>query len=155
VAAVARTLLRREHTGDGDLEAVALPLAEAAREIDDVLVAELAERLRRECRAGPGRAVDDERAALVGHETLDPLLEPSAARVDGARDVPLVPFVGLAHVHEQGGVPALQALVRVDARDLVDLVLHACEQLSVTGHYFPNYSGVLPQDAKRPLESRG
>jgi len=41
--------------------------------------------------------------------------------------------------------------VRVEARDLVDLVLHACEQLSVPGHYFPNYSGGFLRGSKRPL----
>ena len=44
---------------------------------------------------------------------------------------------------KSGRVRALVALVRVEGRDLVDLVLHPCEQLSVPGHYFPNYSGGL------------
>ena len=81
---------------------------------------------------------------MSGHEALDPLLQSSATRVDRAGDVPFLPLVGLADVHEERGVRALVALVRVEGRDLVDLVLHPCEQLSVPGHYFPNYSGGFP-----------
>ena len=46
--------------------------------------------------------------------------------------------------------------LRLDRGDLVDLLLHAREQLSVPGHYFPNYSGVVPGAASgsRGLSSR-
>ena len=141
VPAVARALLRGEHARDGHVEAVPLPVDEAAREVDDALVAELAERLRGECRPRSGRAVHDERAALVRHEALDALLESTAARViQGSRDVPFLPLVGLADVDEERVLRRLEALVRLDRRDLVDLVLHLCEQLPVRRHYFRNYS---------------
>ncbi len=140
VAAVAGALLGREDARDRDVEAVALPVGEAAGEVDDVHVAELLEHLRGEGRARAGRAVDDERASLVGHEALDPLLEAAAARVDRAGDVPLVPLVRLADVDEERPVRRLEALVRLDGGDLVDLALDLCQQLAVRRHYFRNYS---------------
>ena len=140
VPAVARALLRGEDARDRDLEAVPLPVAEPASEVDDALVAELAQGLRSERGAGARRAVDDERPRLVGDEALDALLEPAAARVQGARDVPLLPLVRLADVDEERRVGAAEELVRVDGGDLVDLGAHAPEELPVAGHYFPNYS---------------
>ncbi len=114
VAAVARALLRGEDARDRDLEAVPLPVAEPAREVDDALVAELAQGLGRERRAGARGAVDDERPRLVGDEALDALLEPPAARVQGAGDVALLPLVRLADVDEERRVGAAEELVRVD-----------------------------------------
>ena len=147
VPAVARALLAGEDARDRHVEAVPLPVAEAAGEVDDVLVAELAERLRGEGRARAGGAVDDELARLVGDEALDPLLEPAASRVDRARDVAFLPLVRLAHVDEERGVGRREALVRLDRGDLVDLRLDSCEQVAVASHYFPNYSG---GPARRP-----
>jgi hypothetical protein len=63
--------------------------------------------------------------------------------------VALLPLVRFADVDEERGFGRLVALVRFEGRDLVDLVLHACEQLSVTGHYFPNYSGRSPAGRTR------
>ncbi len=141
--AVARALLGREGARDRDLEPVPLPLREAAGEVDDVLVAQFGERLGRESGARPGGAVDDEGVPLVGYEALDALLEPPAARVDRTGDVAFVPLVRLADVDEERCVRAGMPLLRFDGRDLVDLVLHAREELSVASHYFPNYSGVV------------
>ena len=142
VAAVARALLGGERARDRDLEAVSLPVGEAAREVDDVDVPHLLEHLRRERGARPAGAVHEERTALVRDEALDPLLEPPARYVDRAGDVPLVPLVRLADVDEERAIGRRVQLLRVERGDLVDLLLHACEQFPVAGHYFPNYSGV-------------
>src|SRR5205823_13565909 len=62
VTAVARALLGPERAG-GDLErkAMPLPVVDTTGERDDVLVAELLQRLGREYRAVAGRAVGDDR----------------------------------------------------------------------------------------------
>ena len=96
-----------------------------------MLVAEVLEHLRGERRAGSGRAVDDERPGLVGHEALDALLEPAAPGVDRAGDVPFVPLVRLADVDEQRPVGRVEALARLDGRDLVDLAPDLGQQLAV------------------------
>ena len=101
MAAVARALLRVERRGQLRREAVALPVGVAAGERDDVLVAELLERLRGEGRAVAAGAVDDDRLRAVGRGALDPRLEEAARDVDGAGDVALVPLVRLADVDEE------------------------------------------------------
>src|SRR3569833_2097392 len=57
VARVAGALLRAEHARHRDLAAVPLPVGEAARERDDVLVAEVLQALRRERGARAAGAV--------------------------------------------------------------------------------------------------
>ncbi len=59
--------------------------------------------------------------------------------VHRARDVALVPLVRLAHVEEErAAVP--EQIVRVGRRDLRDLGLDLCQELSVGSHYFQEYS---------------
>ena len=65
-----------------------------------MLVAEVAQRLRRERRAGAARAVDDERLRLVGEQRLDARLEVVPRDVQRAWEVPLVPFVARTNVDE-------------------------------------------------------
>ena len=151
MAAVPGALLGREDARDRDVEAVALPVLEAAREVDDVRVSEVLEHLRGEGRARAGRAVDDQRASLVGHQAFDPLLEAATTRVDRTRDVPLVPLVGLADVHEERPVQRLEALLRLDGGDLVDLALDLRQQLAIRRHYFPNYSVAVLAIVRRCL----
>jgi hypothetical protein len=149
VAAVPRALLGREDARGRDVEAVALPVGEAASEVHDVQVPELLEHLRGERGAVAGRAVHDQRPALVGDEPLDALLQSSAPGVDRAGDVTIVPLVGLADVYEDGPVRRLEALVRLDRGDLVDLAPDLCEQLAVRRHYFQNYSFEVPAIVRR------
>ena len=104
--------------GSSDVVAVPLPVGEAARERDDVLVAELAERLGGERRACAGGAVEDERRRPVGGDALDARLEVAARHVHGAGDVALFPLVPLAHVDEER-VGQLARCRRVDLGDLV------------------------------------
>ncbi len=61
----------------------------------------------------------------------------------------LVPLVRLADVDEERAVLRLEALVRLDGRDLVDLGLDLREQLAVRRHYFPNYSFGGPVTVRR------
>src|SRR5256885_337955 len=68
MAAVARALLRVEDARELRRKAVALPVREAARERDDVLVTELLECLRREGRPVAGLAVEDDRPPGRGRE---------------------------------------------------------------------------------------
>src|SRR4029077_14806540 len=92
VPAVPRALLSVEGARQLRREAVALPVGEAAGERDDVLVAELAKRLRAEHGAVAGRAVDDDRLGVVGRCGFDAGLEIPARDVDRAGDLPLVPL---------------------------------------------------------------
>src|SRR5205814_10384599 len=75
MAAVARALLRVEDARELRRKAVALPVREAARERDDVLVPELLERFRREGRPVAGLAVEDDRPGAIGRGALDARLE--------------------------------------------------------------------------------
>ena len=109
VAAVAAALLVAERLRQDGREAVPLPLDVPAREVDDVDVAELLERLRREGGAGAAGAVDDDARAAVGDGALDARLEVAARYVDRAGDVPLVPLVALADVDEDRPSPSVGA----------------------------------------------
>ena len=61
--------------------------------------------------------------------------------VDRARDVPLVPLVGLADVDEERRLGAGEELARARGVHLVDLGSHLGEQFAVGRHDFPEYSG--------------
>ena len=123
MAAVARSLLGFEAAGR-DLErvAAALPVVDPAGQIDDVRVAELLERLRREGRSIAGRAVGNDPPATVRHGLLDPRLEPASGNVDGAGDVAFVPLLALADVEEDRRVGAVVEPARAPGVDLVDLL---------------------------------
>ena len=140
VARVARALRRRESGGRDDVIAVPLPADEAVLEVDCMLVAEVAQRLRRERGAGPARAVDDERLRLVGDQRLDARLEVVPRNVEGARQVPLVPFVARTDVDEDVRCAVGEQAIRLGGRDLVDLGPSLREQLPVGRHYFQEYS---------------
>ncbi len=103
----------------------------------DVLVPELLERLRGECGAGRGRAVDDDLRALVGGDALDTRLEIPARNVDGAGEVAFLPLVGFADIDPDGAFERLGGA----GVDLVDLGLGVLEQLAVGRHNYPNGSG--------------
>ena len=105
-----------------------------------MLVAEVAQRLRRERGAGPARAVDDERLRLVGDQRLDARLEVVPRDVEGARQVPLVPFVARTDVDEDVRCAVGEQAMRLGRRDLVDLGPSLREKLPVGRHYFPEYS---------------
>src|SRR5262249_37158089 len=136
-------LLRVERLRELRREAVALPVGVAAGERDDVLVAELLERLRRERRARAAGAVDDDGRRAVGDGGLDLRLEEAAGHVDGARDVALAPFVRLADVDERGRRRRIEELAGARRVHLVDLALDLLEQLAIARHNFQQYSGVL------------
>src|SRR3989454_8557785 len=120
-------------------EAVALPVGETARQRRDVLVAEVAERLRSEGGAVPGRAVDDDRAARVGSRALDAGLEVSPGHVHRTGDVALVPLVLLTHVNDECPA-ALDELARTSRVNLVDLGPDLLEKLSIARHRYRKYS---------------
>src|SRR5438067_999101 len=98
MAAVARALLRVEDARELRRKAVALPVREAARERDDVLVPELLERFPREGRPVAGLAVEDDRPGPTGRGALDARPEVPAGHVDAPGKLALVPLVLPAHV---------------------------------------------------------
>ena len=59
----------------------------------------------------------------------------------GAGDLPLVPLVLLADVDEERRVGRLEQLAGARGVDLVDLGAHLLQELAVTRHDFPKYSG--------------
>src|SRR5205085_2194845 len=124
-------------------EAAALPVGVAAGERGDVLVTELAERLRRERRSGAARAVQEDRSGAVGRRLLDPRLEEPARDVDRAGDASLGPLVQLADVDEQRPVTVGggENLSRAREVDLVDLGLHLLEHVAIARHSFHKDSG--------------
>ena len=131
VAGVAAPLVRRERLRCLDLEAVPLPVGEPAGERRDVLVAELAERLRCEGRARAAGAVEDDLRGAVGDEPFDPRLELTTGDMERAGHGAFLPFLALAHVDEERRAVAFQ---RRGGADLVDLALHLGEQLSIGRH---------------------
>src|SRR5215210_1876482 len=100
MAAVAPALLVRERARHVEGEAVLLPVGEPAREREDVLIAELFERLGGEGRAAAAGAVDDQGPGTVGRRSLDARLQVPARDVDRARNVPFLPLVALPDVDE-------------------------------------------------------
>src|SRR5262249_32575169 len=112
-----------ERAGELRGKAAPLPVGIAAGQRDDVLVAELLERLRREGRAVPRRAIDEDRLLTVGSRLLDPRFEVAARDVDRAGYPALGPLVELAHVEDERPVVAGQQLARFRDVDLVDLRL--------------------------------
>src|SRR5689334_20233562 len=93
-------------------------------------VSELAERLRRERRAGADRAVEDDGRLAVRDGALDARLEVAARDVNGARNVAFGPFVALAHVDPDGAFDLLGAAY-VDFRNLG---LGGLEELAICAH---------------------
>ena len=154
VAAVAGRALGAERAREVGREAAALPVRVAAGERDRALVAELAERLRREGRAVAGRAVEEHRARAVGRDAFDPRLEVPARDVDGAGDAALLPLVALADVDEQRRVLAVEQLLRAAGVDLFDRGLRVLQQLAVARHGFQLYSGEREWPGARRLSSR-
>ena len=134
---IAGALLGRERAGQHDLAAVPLPIGEAADQRVHVLVAQLLQRLGGERRAVTGGAVDDHGCAAVAGDPFHARLEMPARDVDGIRDVPLLPFVHLAHIDPDGAVEGARRF-RVD---LGDRRLRRLKQLAVRGHNYINGSG--------------
>src|SRR5262249_57230226 len=92
VAVVGFPLLRGEPAGRNlERVAVALPVVDPSGERDDVRVAELLEGPGGEDRPVARGAVRHDWPGTVADRLLDPRLEPATRKVDGARDVALVP----------------------------------------------------------------
>ena len=142
VPAVARPLLGVEHARQLRREAVALPVGVAAGERDDVLVAELLERLRGERGAVAGLAVEDDRLRAVGGGALDARLEVPARHVDRAGEVAFAPLVRLADVDEERRLGGVEELAGAHGVHLLDLGLDLLQQLAVGRHDFQKYSGL-------------
>ena len=110
MAAVARALLGVERARKLRREAVALPVGVAAGERDDVLVAELLERLRCEHRAVARLAVKDDRVRAVGRDPLDTRLEVAARNVHRTGKMALAPLVLFSHINEERRFGRLEEL---------------------------------------------
>ena len=120
VARVALALLGRERPGDDDVVAAVLPQRDAAGHRLDVLEAEVApERVGAERGALAGRAVEDHALRAVGRDAVDARLEVAARDVHGARQVPGVPLLLLAHVDDHDAL--VEELAHLGGIDLVDL----------------------------------
>src|SRR5206468_7318478 len=152
-------LLAVERARQLGLQAAALPVGVAAGERDDVLVAELLERLRGERRAVAGGAVEEDRLGAIGGRLLDARLEVAARDVDRARNPSLGPFVQLAHVDDERTLGRVEQPARLRHVHLVDLRLDLLEQFAVVRHRFRKCSDPVPGYARsvateaRPLVS--
>src|SRR5205085_2427501 len=129
--AVARRALRAERAGKVGREAAALPVDVAAGERERALVAELAERLRREGRAVALRAVEEHRARAVGRDAFDARLEVATGHVHGAGDAALLPLLALADVDEQRRLVAVEQFLGTARVDFFDRCLRALQQVAV------------------------
>src|SRR5690606_498426 len=156
VALVAVALLGGEAAGRLPLPALVLPLVEAAGHRDDVLVAELGQRLRRERGADAGGAVDDDLRRLVRHPALDGALEGAAGDVERAGDGPLLVLLGLADVEDQRARLLAQGIGLVGL-DLADLGLGGGQELTEVRHgwSFVVAGGRKPTDRVNNQESAG
>src|SRR5205814_3129845 len=134
--AIALPFLAVERARQLGRETAALPVGVAAGERDDVLVAELLERLRGEGRAVAGGAVEENRLGAIGGRLLDARLEVAARDVDRARNSSLGPCVQLAHVDDERTPVCGEQLARLGDVDLVDLRLDLLEQFPVARHRF-------------------
>ena len=122
MARVALALLGGEPPRDLDLVAAVLPQRDAAGHRLDARVAELvAQRLGGERAAVARGAVQDDPRVAIGDRALDPRLEVATRDVLGARDVTLVPLLGLPDVDDRDGVA--EQPVDLGGVDLVDLLL--------------------------------
>ena len=142
VPAVARALLGVEDPREPGGKAVALPVCEAAGERDDVFVAELLERLRREDRPVAGLAVEDDRPGTVRCGALDARLEVPSRDVHRPWEMPLVPFVLLADVDEERRVDRVEELAGARGVHLLDLRSDLLQQFAIARHDYPKYSGI-------------
>src|SRR5215207_4704876 len=139
VAAVALLLLRRQQLRDLDLVAPVLPERDAARHRPDVRVSEeIGQRVRGERRALAGGAVEDDGRVAVADGAVDPGLEVPPRHVHGAGDVPAIPLLRLAHVHE--GDAVAEVLGDLGRIDLLDLLLDLPDDLG-SGRAHLNSSG--------------
>ena len=102
MARVAGQLVGGERAIRDPRQPAILPRAEAARHVVHVLVAELAQRARRQQRARARRALQNHRRLVVRNLLFDSKLEESARNRDRLRNMPLPPFVALAHVDQHG-----------------------------------------------------
>src|SRR3954451_2398133 len=158
MTAVALTLFAVERARQLGREPAALPVGVAAGERDDVLVAELVERLRGERRAGAGGEVEEDRLGAIGGRLLDARLEVAARDVDRAPNPSLGPFVQLADVDDERGL-GVEQLARLRDVDLVDLRLDLLEQFPIARHRFRKCSDPVDGYARsvateaRPLVS--
>src|SRR6185312_7979178 len=116
------------------------PVVDAACERDDVLVAQLLQGSCGKGRPVPGSAVGDDLPSTVGNRLLDPRFEPAARKMDGRRDVALVPFLALSDIQEDRRLGVVVQLARASGVDLVDLLSGLLEEIAVRAHCFPIYS---------------
>src|SRR5204863_476962 len=109
------------------------PLLEPALEVDDVLVAELLERLRGEQRAQARLAVEDDRRARIRDRRADPELEEPAADVRRGLEVAVAVLVRVPDVDDHDLVARLQTTLEVRrpllGDDLPGLGEHLLERL--------------------------
>ena len=116
--AVARPLRVGETDRRLEREAGVLPRRVASRQAADLRVAHVLQRLRREERARPARAVEDDVGAAVRHGLLDPQLQEAPWDVPGTWQHARVGLVLLAHVQKHRFRRLPRELCRLDLWDL-------------------------------------
>src|SRR6266404_5395091 len=82
--------------------ALLVPAAPAAVHGNGVFVSHLLKCVGGESGSEAAAAVQDDLLLLVGHHALNVALDDALAEVDGANDMPLVPFVIFADVNKRG-----------------------------------------------------
>src|SRR5688572_22704767 len=126
--AVALDLIHRQRDVLDHGESGLRPLLIAAVQVDDGLVAELFEGLRRQHRPQTGLAVEHHGRRRIAHGGADAELEESAADVRGRLDVAVTVLVRITHVDDDGwGVrlePACEVLRALLGNDLPRLREH-------------------------------
>jgi hypothetical protein len=121
LARVAGLLLVAEHLAVLERVAHAAPRADAAVDVDDVLVAELEQGVGAERAARTAGAVERDRGRAVGDQALDLELEVAAGQRAGARDDAVFVLLGLADVDEDRRGLRGEAISELLDRDLTDL----------------------------------
>src|SRR5207248_5649953 len=147
VTRVALRLVRSEARGCLPRLPGILPAVEATGHRDDVLVAELLERVRGHRRTHTPGAVEDGRLLLFRKAVLRPLLEVALWYVDRAHDVSRVPFVLLADVAELH-VTRTDQVLDLLRRRFVDSLFDVGEEVAICRH-----SSSLCSILNRPVRS--
>src|SRR6266508_5840419 len=131
IAAVALDLLRGQRPILYDGQSGLRPLLEYALEVDDVGVAEIFQRSRRQHRAQPGLAVEDDGRRVIGDRAADAEFEEAAADIGGRLDEAVAVLVRITHVDERDGLSGVEALLEL--------------RRALFGHHLPGFGEHLFQ----------
>ena len=129
MAGVAFALVGPQKPGDVELKPGVLPAIEPARHRVDAAVAQLLQVVGRQQATHTAGAIEDDHRLAIRLQALDLQLEKAAAKVEGAGQVPLHPFVVLADVDHRHILALAQPLVHLPRGRLVHLGADAGQKL--------------------------